>query len=185
MSSLLETCLDLYKNGSITPIHPIRYFEASDVHKAFHHLKGGSHIGKAVVRMPCEPSDMASISIQSPSLRFDDNSSYLITGAFGGLGQVLLRWMMDRGARHFVLISPTAGSKESHVKLMQMMEAQGCSFSTVAGAAQNRDDVARAVSAASKPIKGVVHLAMTLKVRGVFLFFFFYYLLWASYFADS
>lgn len=156
-------CLELYQKGAITPIHPATYFDAIDVTKAFAHLGGGSHIGKAVVRMPSDPSEITDISTAS-SLGFDENSTYIITGGLGGLGQVLLMWMMERGARHFILISPTAGLKNSHVELMKKMEAQGCSLEAVAGEVQNKDDVERAVAAASKPIRGVIHLAMILRV---------------------
>jgi hypothetical protein len=36
-------------------------------------------------------------------LRFSPDASYLITGGLGGLGLLVARWMVDRGARHLVL----------------------------------------------------------------------------------
>ena len=40
-----------------------------------------------------------------PSWYFDPQATYVITGAFGGLGRSIARWMMKRNARHLLLLS--------------------------------------------------------------------------------
>ena len=40
-----------------------------------------------------------------PSWHFDHQATYVITGAFGGLGRSIARWMMKRSAKHLLLLS--------------------------------------------------------------------------------
>jgi natural product biosynthesis luciferase-like monooxygenase protein len=49
---------------------------------------------------------------QSP-IELRDDSSYLITGGTGGLGLLTARWMVERGARHLVILSRTRFPKRS------------------------------------------------------------------------
>jgi NAD(P)-dependent dehydrogenase (short-subunit alcohol dehydrogenase family) len=105
-----------------------------------------------------------SITPNLDSLQFDRESSYLITGGLGGLGKGLVTWMAARGAQHFILLSRTAGLKREDVQFIGDMEATGCSVLAIAGQAQNEEDVVAAVRAAQKPIRGVFHLAMVLRV---------------------
>ena len=43
-------------------------------------------------------------SAGSASWRCDPNRRYLVTGWMGGLGQLLVQWLADRGARHLTLV---------------------------------------------------------------------------------
>ena len=160
---MLKRCLELYQRGEINPIHPVTSFEGPDVEKAFRYLERGSHIGKAIVRIPSDASKMT-VTSNMYSLRFDKESSYLITGGFGGLGKSLVTWMTERGAQNFILMSPTAGQKCEDQQLIREVEAKGCSVLAIAGQAQNKEDVIAAVGAAQKPIRGIFHLAMVLRL---------------------
>lgn len=48
---LMQMMLDLYKEGSLKPIHPITTFEAGKVEDAFRYMQQGTHIGKIVVTL--------------------------------------------------------------------------------------------------------------------------------------
>lgn len=43
---------------------------------------------------------------------FRDDRTYLIAGGLGGLGRRIARWMIERGARHLLLLSRSGGSDE-------------------------------------------------------------------------
>ncbi len=75
-------------------LSPIRCFPAESVVDAFRHMSRARHIGKIVVTFT-RPDGGAR--------RFDPNGAYLVTGAFGGLGRVLIPRMAAAGARHLVL----------------------------------------------------------------------------------
>jgi len=154
--------VEMYGDGKIRPLSPVTTFEASDIQNAFRFLQKGDHIGKAVIRMPRDISTIPREPVPF-SLEFDSRSTYLITGGFGGLGSGLMQFMKQRGARNFVVMSPSAGSKPEHQSFIADMELQGCSVVPVAGQVQDEQDVERAIAAAKSPIKGVIHLAMVLQ----------------------
>ncbi|KAF2821460.1 KR domain-containing protein [Ophiobolus disseminans] len=162
VNGILNKVIAMYNDGKIRPLNPVTTFEASEIQNAFRFLQKGDHIGKAVIRMP---HDVATVPREPIvfSLKFDSQSSYLITGGFGGLGSVVMQWMRQRGARNFVVMSPSAGSKLGHHNFIADMEFHGCSVTPVAGLVQNEKDVAKATAAAKSPIKGVIHLAMVLQ----------------------
>src|ERR1700759_3530578 len=137
----------MYRCGTIGPIHPVIIFDASDIEKAFRHMQRGDHIGKVVVRMPRDTSTIA-VTPKASFLQFDEEASYIITGGFGGLGQSVLTWMIDRGARHLIVLSRSAGLREDHLEYVLEMKRRGCSVSIITGQAENEADVSSAISSA-------------------------------------
>lgn len=98
------------------------------------------------------------------NLVFDPEASYLLVGGLGGLGKVIASWMVERGGRSLIFLSRNAGSSDEDRDFFVVLESLGCSVPAIAGQLQDIHDVARVLSSASKPIKGVVHLAMVLRV---------------------
>lgn len=82
---------------------PTTAFPVSEAEKAFRLLQTGRHVGKlALVRAP---------SAGRGAHRIDPMGTYLLSGGTGGLGLVVARWLVERGARHIALLarrSPTA-----------------------------------------------------------------------------
>ena len=77
----------------------------------------------------------------------------------------LMTWLVERGARAFVVLSPSAGVTPESKRLIREVQSLGCSIFPVTGQVQSSEDVMRAVTAAPGPIKGVIHFAMRLRVR--------------------
>lgn len=110
-----------------------------------------------------------------PPVRPD--AAYLVTGAFGGIGQVLCRWLAAAGVGQLVLLGRTplpdrAGweapglsvETRSRVRLVRDLEAMGVQVETVAADVADAAAMTRvlgAVSAAGRPLRGVVHAAGT------------------------
>ncbi|XXF74926.1 SDR family NAD(P)-dependent oxidoreductase [Myxococcaceae bacterium GXIMD 01537] len=96
---------------------------------------------------------------------FDGNSTYLVTGGFGGFGLALARWMVAEGARHLVLTGRKGASTPEAKQLIQDLEAAGACVTGVAADVSNRDDMralfAR-IDATHPPLKGVLHTAAVL-----------------------
>jgi len=78
--------------------------------------------------------------------------------------------MVSRGARHFVFLSRSGTDKREAAELIDELHElsrskyPGLSVQVVRGDVSVREDVRRAISHATKPIKGVVQAAMVLKV---------------------
>jgi myxalamid-type polyketide synthase MxaC len=93
-----------------------------------------------------------------PAVRAD--ATYLLTGGLGFMGRHLARWLVERGARHLVLLGRTAPDDEVRAELADLAEA-GAEITvrqadvTDAGALA---DVFRE-AAARAPVRGVFHLA--------------------------
>jgi hypothetical protein len=160
---LLNEVVKLYNDGIIGPISPMAVFQAADVEQAFRYLQQGNHIGKAVVKVHRESVPVHPMTPTMPSPRFDPHASYLLTGGLGGLGRSVATWMVENGARHLTFLSRSAAS-EVHEPFFQELKGMSCSATAVAGEVQSERDVKMAILASKKPIKGVLHLAMVLRV---------------------
>ena len=106
-----------------------------------------------------------------PTWNFDPQATYVITGAFGGLGRSIARWMMKRSARH-LLLSRNGPKGQAAQTLLHDLKLAGVAVlappcdigdekSLLAGLAQFDTE--------THPIKGCIHSAMALKVCRVVL----------------
>ncbi|KAL7928104.1 hypothetical protein V8C35DRAFT_333716 [Trichoderma chlorosporum] len=162
MHQLMKQSIAYYQQGCIKPIHPIHLYQAQQVTDAFRFIQNGHHIGKVVVRIPEEPARITATEIQA-DLVFSRTSTYLLAGGLGGLGKAVTTWMIERNARNFVFISPSAGISGESQSFLRELEGQGCQVSVIAGSLSEPADVERAVQAAPTPIAGVMQMSMLLK----------------------
>ena len=72
--------------------------------------------------------------------------------------------MVECGARSLVFLSRSAGQSDSDKIFFKELESLGCSVAPIPGKAQDMGDVERATAMAEKPIRGIIHLAMVLRV---------------------
>jgi hypothetical protein len=98
----------------------------------------------------------------SPELNLRSDAAYLLVGGLGGLGQSVSTYLVERGARHLIYLSRTAGELSSHQTFFRELESQGCSVEGVQGDVSSLADVSAAVRNAHLPIAGVLHMAMVL-----------------------
>jgi aryl carrier-like protein len=153
--------MELLKTGTIKPIDPIKVFEAREIQGAMRYMQKGVHIGKVLVQMPCASKDLSS-TISSKKLQFNPKKSYLLVGGLGGLGKAVSIWMVESGARHFIYLSPSAGS-EKHGTFIKELEMQDCTVTTISGSVSSFQDVQNAVVSATYPIGGVLQMSMNLR----------------------
>jgi hypothetical protein len=149
----------------VGPVAPVSCFDAADVADAFRYMQTGQHMGKIVVRMPDNPSELPTRGTRA-HVSFSPDNAYLLCGGLGGLGRALSNWMVERGAHCLLYLSPSAGVGDDHQAFAEELKCQGCEVVYVKGTASDASDVSRAISQSPKPIKGVVQLALTLKVYG-------------------
>jgi phthiocerol/phenolphthiocerol synthesis type-I polyketide synthase A len=93
-----------------------------------------------------------------PAARAD--GSYVVTGALGGIGMVVVRWLVDCGAGRVVLNGRSAPSEE-HLRRLAELEARAeivvvRGDIAEAGVAQG---LVAAAEGTGKPLRGVVHAA--------------------------
>jgi len=94
-------------------------------------------------------------------LQLTPDATYLITGGTGALGQQIGRWMVERGARHLVLVARNAlerGLPES----LRTLEQAGTTLRILAADVSKREELARVLAdiiASLPPLRGIVHAA--------------------------
>ncbi|MEU9736289.1 thioester reductase domain-containing protein [Streptomyces sp. NPDC048002] len=109
--------------------------------------------------------------------RIDRQGTYLITGAFGGIGQTLARNLADSGAGRIVLLGRTplpprkewndpalTGSVRERVDFVSSLEETGVLVDVVAADVNDIEDmlpVIQGLATGLMPLRGVVHAAGT------------------------
>ncbi|KAL8906783.1 MAG: hypothetical protein Q9171_006132 [Xanthocarpia ochracea] len=158
---LIQAVDSYYRHGLIGPIERITAPNVAQLSSALSDFS--NMIGKLVASFE-NPESLVRMIPSTPTVKFDPESCYVITGALGGLGQSLIRWMGDRGARHLALlsrrnISTVAGAQKRIESLARgdiHVESFVCDVS-------KKDQVMRMVQqiSSSRPIRGIVHAAVS------------------------
>lgn len=168
---LMEMMLQLYAEGHIKPIHPVTVFNVSEVEEAFRYMQQGTHIGKIVVKFPevvdAQQQDILPWSPAIPEPSFHGDRSYLLVGGMGGLGRSIALWMATHGAKAIIFLSRSAGKGKDDAAFIHELELMGCKAQMFAGDVCDEAMVKQIVAGATKPIAGVMHMAMILRDVGV------------------
>ena len=105
-------------------------------------------------------------------LAFRPDATYLITGGLGGVGLQVARWLVDRGARHLLLVGRnglsrgpwTPGDLEwQRRRAVERLTAAGADVTVAAVDVADADAVAALLATipADRPLRGVFHAAGT------------------------
>ena len=127
-------------------------------------MAGGKHIGKVVVAFPT-PFVPRRGELPGPGFEVKPDGCYLITGAFGGYGKVLARWLVECGARHLVLTSRSGASNPEAAEFVADLQERGVEVRVVPADIGAPDDVQRLfaeINSGGQPLRGLFHLAMVI-----------------------
>ncbi|MEV0331084.1 SDR family NAD(P)-dependent oxidoreductase, partial [Micromonospora echinospora] len=113
---------------------------------------GRSHVAR-IVRAGTAPSN------DRPEINAD--GTHLVTGGLGALGLLVARWLVDRGARHVVLVG-RRGPSEAADETLRGLTEQGAQVRVIRGDVGRADDV-RAIlteiETSMPPLRSVFHAA--------------------------
>lgn len=170
MPRLFHKSIELFEQGKIHPIRPLKIVVPTEVEKAFRDMQQGLHMGKIAVKMNHNPVEFVPRRTRQ-QFSLSPDASYLLVGGLGGIGRAIATWMVEKGARQLIFLSRSAGESDMDQAFFQELYVQGCLAIPVKGNVAILDDVKRAVAASPKPICGVLQLSMVLRVRKAFSFF--------------
>jgi NADPH:quinone reductase-like Zn-dependent oxidoreductase/acyl carrier protein len=158
--TLLDEVIQHFRAGDFQPL-PYRTFNAEQVVEAFRYMQSARHIGKIIVSYP-NGIPQGSHANEVKRLALDAEAAYLVTGGLSGLGLCAAGWLVERGARHLVLLSRSGlGSEEAEVHVRGWREAgvrvdaPACDITDVAALATVLSDL----ESAGMALKGILHAA--------------------------
>ncbi|WP_413160471.1 SDR family NAD(P)-dependent oxidoreductase [Capilliphycus salinus ALCB114379] len=144
IQSMLHHLIQQFKDGKLCPL-PRQVFSIQKSKEAFRQMQQAKHIGKIV--------------ISNSSIRGD--GTYLITGGLGGLGLLLADWLVNKGAKHLVLVSRRSVNSEIKPKITQLEKA-GATVITAKADVSNPNqlaDIFQKIEQTMPPLRGVFHAA--------------------------
>lgn len=153
MQVTLQQMLPDFESGALRPL-PLRSFPMSDVIDAFRYMARAKHIGKVVVLQEDDSSTRESGEVLS-------DATYLISGGLGGLGLVMASGLVERGARHLVLMGRSGASEDAR-RAVDELEQVGATVWIAEGDVSATEDVDRILTHVAEtmpPLRGVIHAA--------------------------
>ncbi|HEY3999339.1 MAG TPA: SDR family NAD(P)-dependent oxidoreductase, partial [Candidatus Xenobia bacterium] len=89
------------------------------------------------------------------------DGTYLVTGGLGGLGLGVSQWLVDRGARHLILLSRKGAATPEMVSAVAELEAAGAQVRVEAVNVASRPGMQKVLSSVpgDLPLRGIVHTA--------------------------
>jgi NADPH:quinone reductase-like Zn-dependent oxidoreductase/acyl carrier protein len=157
-----ETCKH-FDTGDFTAL-PVTRFPAAQVSDALRFMAQAKQVGKIVVDFD-DDADVAIVPATKRRDAISADGTYLVTGAFGGVGLELVRLIVARGARHLVLVGRSGARTEAAIELLAELRAAGVDVlearidvANASAVAALLADVARTMPA----LRGVFHAAAVL-----------------------
>ena len=141
-----------FETGQLQPL-PHQVFELGQVQEAFRYLQQAKQIGKVVIAIP-PLKEEKKVEIQA-------EGSYLVTGGLGALGLEVSKWLVDKGARHLVLMGRRSPSAEAQTAISQLEEL-GVKVSVQladVSSAQELSQMIETIAAELPRLRGVIHAA--------------------------
>lgn len=144
---LFEEVMQKFKTGTLKPL-PLRAYPTSEIVDVFRSMAQGRHTGKLVI---------------VPEQRFaiHEKATYLITGAFGGLGIATAEWLVEQGARHLALLGRNAPREQAKSAIQKLTDA-GINvkvFQVDVSSRQSMETVFEQIKTSMPALKGVIHAA--------------------------
>lgn len=152
-----------FDQAVLSPL-PHQVYPIADVVSAFRCMQHAKHVGKIVVSMRQAPATVA--PGEDDAITFRADASYVITGGLGGFGLAVARWMVERGARHLVLVGRRGTADPETQKLLNDLRQIGADIVVKKADVTREDDVAELLDTIDRelpPLRGIVHSAMVLE----------------------
>jgi acyl transferase domain-containing protein/aryl carrier-like protein len=158
VGDIMHELLDRFEQQALKPL-PHRIFPITEIESGFRLMAQARHIGKIVFSLNDQEVSIADTS--SIPARFKNDCTYLIAGGLGGIGLALAQWMVQRGARHLMLVGrhdPALPARDVIFELQQAGVQVEVHSTDITQPQQVAEVVAR-IRDSMPPLKGVVHAA--------------------------
>lgn len=161
---LFREMIALFHEGILSPL-PHRIFAADRVVDAFRVMQQARHIGKVVVSLADAPRRIEWQSEPRQVIRFDKNSTWLVTGGLAGFGLESARWLAERGVGSLVLLGRRGAGTPGASEAIETLKKQGVNVRAIACDVTDYKALGRVIERIHRtlpPLKGILHAAMVI-----------------------
>ncbi|KAI1761226.1 putative polyketide synthase [Hypoxylon sp. FL1150] len=155
----------LMQQKVLSPPFGLQLYSPGETMDALRRYRGGKSTGSSVIDLYSDNTLTMTIKTR-PVYQFDRDSTYVIAGGLGELGQSIARWMVDRGARHLLLLSRSGLSNPHAGPLLEELAGRGAQISAPSCDIADLNQLQGALNRALKtmpPIRGLIQSAMVLR----------------------
>ncbi|RDA85026.1 hypothetical protein CP532_4573 [Ophiocordyceps camponoti-leonardi (nom. inval.)] len=164
MGSVLTSVMELMGKKKIAPIGPITVMGISELETALRTLQSGKSTGKLVIAP--RPGEQVKVTHRPAATILNGHATYIIIGGTGGLGRSMAKRMVQRGAKHIVLLSRAGRMTAELAQLSEECRELGATITVKPCNVANEGSVRQVVEECTRslpPIRGVIHAAMVLR----------------------
>ncbi|CAG9956932.1 unnamed protein product [Clonostachys rosea f. rosea IK726] len=126
---MLEQLFDLHEKGVLRPAFPLQVHGVSDLEKVLRVMQRGDNMGKIVIEMRPEDKVKAVLD-RKPTTSLRSDAAYMVAGGLGGLGRSMAAWLVDRGARHLILLARSGPRTQEARDFVESLTLRGVQVAT-------------------------------------------------------
>ncbi|KAK6844177.1 hypothetical protein PG995_014287 [Apiospora arundinis] len=164
--SLTQAVIDLIAEGKACNPTPLRVFPVTEIEQAFRLMQSGKNVGRVIIDVQHDHI-VPKLARKKSDWVFSPNASYLVAGGFGGLGRAILRWMAEKGAKHFIVPSRSGMTSQATLEVAEHIRNRGGKIVASQCHTGSTSDLAKLLrecaDAGLPPIKGCINAAMDLQ----------------------
>ena len=160
---IFREVMALFHEQALAPL-PHRTFSTGRIVDAFRVMQQARHIGKIVVSLVDAQPPIEMPAPPTAGVRFEKDSTWLVTGGLSGFGLESARWLATRGVGHLVLVGRRGLATPEAQDIIDTLDAQGvevlvqsCDITDAHAISRLMEQVKNALP----PLKGVLHAAAT------------------------
>ena len=157
LREIFATVLGLINSSQVQLLDPITVKPLTEIEETFRFMQSGTHVGKIVLDVA---SNMPLKTQPSPPTmtRLKEDASYLVVGGTGGLGRVIIRFLVGLGAKRIIAISRSGGGSPGMKEFIEDIRRKGAVLETVQGSVADLDVVEKIRRESGKQVvRGVIH----------------------------
>ena len=162
-NQLLGEAMKLFASGAVQPVRQLRY-PISEMATAFRLIQAGKHTGKVILTVDPDVKVQV-VPSKPPAVGLNPEATYIVVGGLGGLGQRLVAWSAEKGARHMVIFSRTAKPDSDTQNLLDTLASKGVTVRVMKCDVCSEESLKQAIATIQKtmpPIRGMFQAAMVL-----------------------
>lgn len=166
MRAVFGKIMSMFESGILVPVQPVTTMAITDIEDAFRLIQSRKHTGKVVLTVENETMVKA-LPPPNETMHLEGSSTYVIAGGLGGLGQKIIHFLANHGAKHILVLSRRNLGEIERLNIEQQLGSSGAKVRIEACDIANLGELQKVATqclADMPPVKGVIHAAMVLRV---------------------